>query len=343
MMRRNRTLIFIAATTILAVAAGLAWHRSANLQSSHMRSATQAVPLVIGGPKNISMLVIVATDRGFFRDEGLEISYRPIATGKLAGDALQTGDINVGILVDLNVTYAKLNGNSDLCVLASVIGKRDDALLVRADRGIDDASRLVGKTIAVVPATTSDAFLWRFLKSKNIDPATVKLKQMPPQAVQAAFLQGEVDAASIWQPFRFNIRSQLSNKVAELKNENVYTAHALLTVKRNLLEQRSEQLTAILRALIRAEDYGRTHLRETQKILARELDMDPQALADTWGEYKVEVGLDPRIARQMAEDADQIVQTVAAFKGKAVPQFEEMIHPESLRKIDPDRVTTLRP
>jgi ABC-type nitrate/sulfonate/bicarbonate transport system substrate-binding protein len=97
---------------LLAVAAG-------PLLSCEPR-ATSSRALVWGGPKNISMLPIIAEKKGFFKEEGLEVRPNYVQTGKIAMDAVVSGDLDFGIIVETNIAFVKFQEGADIKVVASI-------------------------------------------------------------------------------------------------------------------------------------------------------------------------------------------------------------------------------
>src|SRR5688572_1434323 len=62
--------------------------------------------LRVGGPPNISMLVLLAHAWGSGAPQR-PFEFVPIQTGKLAMDAVLAGSIDVGVLVDSNIAFVK--------------------------------------------------------------------------------------------------------------------------------------------------------------------------------------------------------------------------------------------
>ena len=84
-MAKRRTLTWVVATAVVVLAVGIAIYRYASKGSA-------LKPLVWGGPTNISMLPIIAQQKGFFQAEGLDVRPNYLQTGKVAMDAVVSGD-----------------------------------------------------------------------------------------------------------------------------------------------------------------------------------------------------------------------------------------------------------
>ena len=306
--------------------------------SAHPKTASQPKPIKIGGPQNISLLVIIAEKKGFFSQASVQASYMPLQTGKIAMDSVISGDLDLGVLVDSNVAFIRYQPNADVKVVASITEKRDDAIVARKDKGIRSPRDLAGKNVAYLPATTSHIFLARFLKANKVDINKLDLVTMTPPAMQAAMLNGDIAAASVWQPFRYNISKELAGKIIEFKNTDVYGARAILAATSKKLSEHRDGIGKVLKALILAEEWMAGHEEEGLGILAAELKMDPQVLKAVWPEYRLHVQLDAPLLKLIQEEGAWIQQTQDGFKDKPVPSYSDIFAPEPLVAVAPDRV-----
>lgn len=305
---------------------------------SQLLEQKQLHAMTMAGPTNISMLPIVADKRGFFRLEGVALSFQSIQTGKQAMDAVVSGQIDIGVVVDTNIAHALFTEGVDLVVLCSVMEKTDDALVVRTDHGITKPADLKGRKIAYLPATTSDSFLWRFFRAKGIERSALTLLPTTPPALQIAVLKGDVDAGAIWEPWRFNIVKALGDSAAIFPNEGLYRAQAVLAVQRGTLAAHRQELAAVMRALIRAEAYTRAELGRTQSILAAAVPIDSMALASTWSLYSPRVRLPSVLLENLETEAEYLRTNVPAFTGRDRPDFRSAMDGSVLRAVASERV-----
>ncbi|HBF80613.1 MAG TPA: ABC transporter substrate-binding protein [Streptomyces sp.] len=76
----------------------------------------------------------------------------------------------------------------------------NEALVVRKDTGVSDVAGLKGKTVATPFASTSHYSLLAALESAGLKPSDVKLVDLQPQAILAAWQRSDIDAAYVWLP-----------------------------------------------------------------------------------------------------------------------------------------------
>jgi taurine transport system substrate-binding protein len=89
-------------------------------------------------------------------------------------------------------------------MLAQVIGEAE-SLIVRNDAGIASVADLAGKRVAVPVGSTAHFSLMGALAHAGIPEGDVTVMNMPPDQIAAAWEQGAIDAAFIWQPVQSQI------------------------------------------------------------------------------------------------------------------------------------------
>jgi NitT/TauT family transport system substrate-binding protein len=312
--------------------------RASASDTNQAAGATKTATLVWGGPKNISMLPILADQKGFFREAGLDVRPNYVQTGKIAMDALVSRDLHFSVIVETNIAFVKFQEGADIKVVGSIMEKYDDALIARADRGIRRPKDLEGKTVAYLPGTTSHRFIDRFIEYHKLDRNRIKLINLTPPGIQAGILSGTIDGGSVWQPFRYNVQRQLGAKAIQFADRGVYTAYVMLAVRPDFAERNPEQIRAFLRALIRAEEFARDNRDEAIAILAKELAMDPAVLAAIWDEYVLRVRLDESLQQVFVQTGQWVRTTERAFQDRTVPAYDDVLDGRFLRAVDATRV-----
>lgn len=307
-----------------------------NLDNTNTNITTQ---IKIGGPKNISMLPLIAKSKGYFKEKGIDVEFVPIQTGKIAQDSLISGDIDVAVLVETNIAFMAYRGIQDIKVLATIEAKTDDAIVARADRGIKQVSDLLGKKVGYLPATTSHVYLSRLLKKHNIREDQLELLSMPPPSMQAALINGDIDAMSLWQPFRFNAINSLKDKSIEFNDSEVYKAYALLASKEDYISNHKDELKLVLEALMEAEKFVINNPAEAINILSNNIPINESILTKFWSEYDLQVKLEADLDLILLEEGNWIRSTQKGFLDKEIPDYSKSIDASILNEIDSKRVT----
>jgi ABC-type nitrate/sulfonate/bicarbonate transport system substrate-binding protein len=308
--------------------------------SSPAVAANGGLQISWGGPKNISMLPLIAEKQGFLGKVGLTAQRQDIQTGKLAMDAVSSGKLDIGILVDTNIAFVGFQP-SKLKVVAVISEKTDDAIIGRRDKGVTNAKSLEGKRLGVTFGTTSQAMAMSYLQSKGVNTSKVTFINQPPSALQAALTRGDIDAAALWNPLRFNVKASLKESAIELRDNPGYTARAIVVVREDYAKTHQKEINQFLQAMLQAEEYVKTNTTEAQSFLSTEVGIPANVLSSSWSEYNLKVSMSRELLTSIEKQGKWIVATQPSFKGKAVPPYKEALDSSFLQQVRSDRVTGL--
>ncbi len=287
-----------------------------------------------GGPKNISMLPIIAEKKGFFKEEGLNINTKYLQTGKIAMDALLSKDLDFAVMVETNVAFIKYQEGADIEVICSIEEKYDDAIVARKDKGIESPKDIEGKTVGILIGTTSHVFADRFVQFYDLDADKINFINLAPPAIQAGLLTGQIDAGSIWQPFRYNVEKELGDKVVQFNEKDIYKAYGIISIRSQFGKENPEAVKKFISALIKAENFVKNNKPESIKILAAELDMDEMVLSSIWNEYILSVKLDQDLLTLIKEEGEWIHKSQKGFENKEIPSYNNVLNPTFLSEVN---------
>lgn len=185
---KSRTKALLTAAAI-ALAAGGAW----------------AETVVIGHFGNPTPMQVARAEGKFEAATGWDIEWRQFASGTDVIAAMASGDVAVAELGSSPLAIAASQGvELQLFMLAQVIGEAE-SLIVRNDSGIAALEDLKGKRVAVPVGSTAHFSLMGALNHAGIAESEVTIMNMPPDQIAAAWEQGAIDAAFIWQPVQSQI------------------------------------------------------------------------------------------------------------------------------------------
>jgi NitT/TauT family transport system substrate-binding protein len=145
--------------------------------------------------------------KGFFTDQGIEITKRTLQSGNDIVLALANNNGDIGYLGWVPMMIASTQGIPLSAVAASEVEGTSDAdnwqnILVKGDSSIRTPADLAGKTIAVNALKgVGEVMIKAALKKRGVNPGSVRLLAMPFPTMRAALRNGQVDA--IWTPEPF--------------------------------------------------------------------------------------------------------------------------------------------
>lgn len=131
-----------------------------------------------------------------------KITWVKFESGGDVNTAMLAGSVDFGLVGSSPVTRGLSEPNNiDYSVLwiHDVIGSAE-SLVVRNDLGITSVAELKGKTIATPFASTSHYSLLAAITEAGLSASDVKLIDLQPLDIQAAWERGDIDAAYVWSP-----------------------------------------------------------------------------------------------------------------------------------------------
>lgn len=151
-------------------------------------------------------LPYIAQEFGFFKKNGVEVDFQEYPLGLEATNALLHNKVDIATAADFVVTSHAWN-HPDLRILATIAKSNTNEILALRDKGILTPSDLKGKRIGVTFKTKGEFFLGRFLIYNQLSLGDVNLINMSPHEITEALIKGDIDAASIWEPYLDNIKN----------------------------------------------------------------------------------------------------------------------------------------
>lgn len=100
------------------------------------------------------------------------------------------------------------------------------------------------------------------------------LKPYNPLAIPNAFIRGEIDAASLWQPNTYNTiiaMKELGRPYTHFKNTGFHTSEVILGTHKSTLVKNSDQIKRLLKTLKEAEDFLVNNPETAHKIIAEKM------------------------------------------------------------------------
>src|SRR4051812_13556564 len=130
-------------------------------------------------------------------DSGADVNTAFIAK-ELDFGALGSSPVARGLSAPLNIPYK-------VAFVLDVAGD-NEALVARNGSGVDTIAQLKGKRVATPFASTAHYSLLAALAQNGLSPSDVRLVDLQPQAILAAWDRGDIDAAYTWLPTLDDLR-----------------------------------------------------------------------------------------------------------------------------------------
>jgi NitT/TauT family transport system substrate-binding protein len=296
-------------------------------------AAAELTKLVYALPTTVPAVIpYVAIDKGFFRQEEIEIDAKMFPSGREALQSLLTKHAQLQSVSETPVVHAMLQGN-DIVTVATVARHIEAKLIAKPSRGIRSPVDIRGKRVATLPGTNSDYFMYRFFDHYGIAPGDVKIANMSPPDMVVAYARGEIDAYFAWEPHIYYGKKQVPDDSLVFYPGQLYQGRTTANMNRDYVRQHPEVVRRVIRALLAAEDFVRWHPEEALEVASKRLNMEPAVYRELWPEQVMRVELDDGFLRLM----EGVGKWAAEKSGRKepIPDFRERIYTDALVKERP--------
>jgi NitT/TauT family transport system substrate-binding protein len=249
---------------VLAFLAGAAAAPEVRAQAKPAATAVRvaAMPIVNFTP------LIVARDKGWFAEEGLNVTWTPVPQGAIAVEAVFGGSAEFGGGSVFEPMVARGNGLDMVFVVPNTRIRPsppdNSALLVRTKDPIQKPADLAGKKISAgLVNSINYIHMVEWLQKRNVDPKSIQFLEIPfPQQSDALF-QNRLDAVWAVEPFMtFMLKSGNARILAMPYQDNMPGMDiTALIAKESWLKQNADTARRFKRAMERAT----AHLAKASK------------------------------------------------------------------------------
>lgn len=217
-----------------------------------------AEKIVIGLMPDIDSLpFVIAKEKGFFQDEGVEVRLIPFKSSMERDVALQSGNLDGAVSDLLAVAFAKAGG-FDVKVTSATDGVY--RLLAGPGEAAADVASLAGKEVAVSKNTIIEYVTDQILHANHMTEKSVKKIVIPQIPTRLELLQqGKLSAATLPEPLA---SVAVHNGCRYLVgSDDLGIRPGVMLFTKNAVDTKREKVRAVYRAYNKAVRY----LRETPR------------------------------------------------------------------------------
>ena len=198
--------------------------------------------------------LMTAKEKGFFEEEGLNVTLTQFEDGPTIIAAMENGSVNFGY-IGQGAHKLCVQGNATIIALSHI--SNGDALI--GGPGISTVEDLKGKVVAYSSGTSSEDILRNALTAHNMTMDDIQAMDMDAPSIVTAMMSGGVDACATWSPNSLTILEGMegTTKLADnmtFSDTTVSLASWIATPK--YLEENRNVTVRFVRALMKAMDYA---------------------------------------------------------------------------------------
>ncbi|MDQ8854538.1 taurine ABC transporter substrate-binding protein [Acinetobacter pittii] len=190
--------LIITAIVVVAIVAFIVWQNKKDNNTG--ASVRDNKPVVIAYQTGVDPSKVAQANGDYEKHSQRTIQWKKFDAGSDVVNALASGDVVLGNIGSSPLAAAaSRNLPIEVFLITSKLGG-SEALVVSNKSGIKTPQDLIGKTIAVPFVSTTHYSLLSALKHWNIPEDKVKIINLRPPEISAAWERGDIDAAYVWEP-----------------------------------------------------------------------------------------------------------------------------------------------
>jgi len=244
---------------------------------------------------NVAFLPIYLTqDKGFFKDEGLDVLVVMFNAGATNLQAMIGGDVQImaGGVPETVLARAAGADIKNFWAISNVM-----PFQIYGSAKLKSLEQSKGKKFAISRFGSLSEFLTRSaLKHSGVDPRDVTMLQIGATPARFTTLaSGIVDATILWFPVTERAKAAGMNKLFDLKDLYPNWTNVGFIARENWLAKEKEQTTKFLRAYQRCVRYTRENRHDGIRTLEKYVGLNAAEAAAGYDEYRESFPLDGRI------------------------------------------------
>jgi NitT/TauT family transport system substrate-binding protein len=217
--------------------------------------------------------IMVAIDKGFFRDAGLDVSLKAIISSSDRMAAVASGSVVFSNLGRIAVIANMARGDTSFWYFANI----DDSPGNEgcwARPGFTSFQQLKGHKVAA--NTSAEVTMDGLLQNAGLTEKDVQFVNLPPDQMAPALAKGDVDAACVWQPLLDGLKSAvpdgtllgLDSDTPIGRRFHTMASPDIVIIGRKFVQEHPDAAKQLAEAILKGADYANANPEDTAKTVA---------------------------------------------------------------------------
>lgn len=336
MKRLHRLLLIIVSLTVLIFTAACGSSNNSSSDTAQSSSSGGSDDVVNIGTMNLVNGDLIAQYEKYYEKElGVKVNIIQFKSGKDVNAALAAGSVDITELGSAP-TALGISNNVDYKVfwIGDVIGSAE-TLVAKNGSGINSVADLKGKKVATPFASTSHYSLLNALKQAGLTEADVKIVDLQPNDIYAAWQRGDIDAAYIWYP----VLSQLLKDGKSITNSEELAKQGIVTADLNVVRsdyaaKHPDVVTKYVQAQIKTNDILLNDKAKAVKDISSILEISEDDATSQIGQFKYLTSdeqlayLKDKIPQTLADTANFLVEQNSIKQAASLDTFKQKVTTE---------------
>lgn len=211
--------------------------------------------------------MFLARDKGFFKENGLDVDLQIIEDASLYMAAVAAGKLDGNAsTIDEIMKYR----SPDFCFKAVVAlddSHGGDGVLVQKD--VNSLKDLKGKAVGMNEGSVSQFWFNILLKREGMTEKDLEITNMTADDAAAAFIAGQIPAAVTWEPHLTLVRTKDQGKVLIDSSATPGLIVDVVSLTCDYIDKNPKDVEAFVKGLYKAVDFIKTNPDEAYAIMAK--------------------------------------------------------------------------
>ena len=313
------------------------------------KKSVEVIPLKVGVTAFVGeVATFIAQEKGYFADEGLDVSIKINNSGVESLKQLLEGDLDLAHTSESPFLYALLDSNfhhsmpdSEIQILANmVLSNRIQKIISRKKLGILEPKDLEGKKIGLVKNSQSDYHFDSFLLENDMNISDMTVLDYSPELQKAGLKSGEIDAVVVWEPHGTHLLEMMPDDSYEMQTSLTYSTLWLALSLRSLEEQKPGASTRYLRSLLRAHEYIYENPEEVIALTVETTRIPESVIRKVREEIDFHLSLSERMI--MLLEWQQLWLEKRGIKQTSAIRINDYINYKPMEEVAPNAISVIR-
>ena len=207
-------------------------------------------------------------------EHGVTVKWAEFPAGVPILEGMNGGSVDFAITGETPPVFAQAASGAQIRYIAyEPAAPQGEAILVPQNSPLKTLADLRGKRIAVAKGSNSYYLLVQALKKAGLGPRDVNISYLKPADANAAFVQDNVDAWSIWDYYYAVAQAQFGARVLA-SGEGLIDNHAFFLAPQAEIDKYPQLLRIALEEVAKVDQWAQQHPAEAAAQLSQQVGID---------------------------------------------------------------------
>lgn len=288
----------------------------------------------------LSSPLIIAHEKGYFKEQNLTVEFNKVIGGKRAANLLNNGKTDMATSSEAVVMFNSFK-NQNFTVLSTFVNSNNDVkIITMKENGINSIDDLSDKRVGTILGTSAHFFLDYTIKAYDSNTTRMRVININPEDTFKVLQENTVDAVVSWEPYIYLAINKLGNKALILEHEKLYNETFNLLANKDWAKSNQGQIIAFLKALDKAISFIDKNTEQSQKMVASFLNKDISIIQSSWEDLDFSLSMHQWLLYLLDAESDWAIKG-GFVQSKIKPDYLKLFMLEPLKKLKPEAVTII--